>query len=194
MKNVKIFVSCLLLVAMLFCLTACTGDTANNAENSVSLESLPAYTYTQTEGFTDFTTNNNVAFVYPSDWISVGQEEQPMFVSSDGNGSSITYTYETVPDYISFDGYIEMAKVQVENSVTVNGEIKTEKINLNGKEGCLLSYTSTTEEGEIELNIYQAVFMDNGTAHVITVGHRSSILDEMSSAVNTIISSFRIAG
>ena len=184
-----------LLVAMLFIIViGLTGCSQVNEEAAEDLSGLTAVNRAETEGYTTYLDASKVCFDYPADWISLGSEEMPMFVTTPGNGTSVNMTKEDVLSSISFSGYVEVAKTKIKQEMTVEGEIAQDEINLNGRKAYKLSYKAIDADSQITMNIVQTVIRIDNTMYVLTVGAVSDYYETEKDTLETILASFRYEG
>jgi len=183
----------LLLVVML--LTTVIGLTGCSlTEETEDLSGLAVVNRVEKENYSTYLDASKVCFDYPVDWISLGTEEMPMFVTSAGNGTSVNMTKEDILSSISFSGYIELAKTKIEQEMTVEGEIVQEEINLNGRKAYKLSYTAKDTENNITMKITQTVIRIEDTIYVLTVGAVAEYFEGEKDTLDTILASFRYEG
>ena len=71
---------------------------ANNAVdyNTVNVEDLEAYTKIEDSNYTTYTASNGASFMYPSNWDSVGTEEEPAFMAPDAKGASVNIAEDII--------------------------------------------------------------------------------------------------
>lgn len=185
-----------LLVAMLLItvigLTGCSSQDVT--EEKEELSNITAINRMEKEGYTTYLDASKVCFDYPTDWIKLGSEEMPMFVTSEGIGTSVNMTKEEVLSAIDFSGYIEVAKTKIKQEMTVEGEIAQEEINLNGRKAYKISYKAKDEENQITMNVVQTVIHIDNTMYVLTVGAVSDYYEKEKDTLDTIIASFRYEG
>ena len=188
----KLIVLALMLVVALLGLSGCQNNnntTNNTGENSDELKGLTVYTAENKEGYTEYSGSIDAKFSYPTNWISVGKDEQPVFMSSDGKGKSVNVSYADYPEAMSFEGFIEASKLGIKNQMTIIGDINHEMINLNGRKACRLDYVAQQSE-TVNVNIIQAVFVDEGKVYILTVAANSDYYEEAKPELDTIIKSF----
>ena len=189
----KLIVLALMLVVALLGLSGCQNNNNNNTnntgENSDELKGLTVYTAENKEGYTEYSGSIDAKFSYPTNWISVGKDEQPVFMSSDGKGKSVNVSYADYPEAMSFEGFIEASKLGIKNQMTIIGDINHEMINLNGRKACRLDYVAQQSE-TVNVNIIQAVFVDGGKVYILTVAANSDYYEEAKPELDTIIKSF----
>lgn len=188
----KLIVLALMLVVALLGLSGCQNNnntTNNTGENSDELKGLTVYTAENKEGYTEYSGSIDAKFSYPTNWISVGKDEQPVFMSSDGKGKSVNVSYADYPEAMSFEGFIEASKLGIKNQMTIIGDINHEMINLNGRKACRLDYVAQQSE-TVNVNIIQAVFVDGGKVYILTVAANSDYYEEAKPELDTIIKSF----
>ena len=189
----KLIVLALMLVVALLGLSGCQNNNNNNTnntgENSDELKGLTVYTAENKEGYTEYSGSIDAKFSYPTNWISVGKDEQPVFMSSDGKGKSVNVSYADYPEAMSFEGFIEASKLGIKNQMTIIGDINHEMINLNGRKACRLDYVAQQSE-TVNVNIIQAVFVDEGKVYILTVAANSDYYEEAKPELDTIIKSF----
>ena len=85
-QNLKKFLALvLMLVLTALILTGCTTEKADLS----SLEQINDLINDEDANYTKYTHPTGVSFKYPSTWVTIGKEEQPMFLNADGTGSSV---------------------------------------------------------------------------------------------------------
>ena len=201
LKTMLVVLVALLLSALL--LTGCMGEEenvqtpSNNQEESVNSteeENIPVVNSeitAETEGYTTYTYgDDNIQFSYPDTWVSVGTDDTPLFLDNNGTGTSAGIVKEEIPSSISFDGYIEAAKIQVKSQLTVEGDINQEKINLNGREAYQLSYVAKSDEDNT-VSILQTIIKEDNTVYALTVGTLQDNYEDLKETIETISASLR---
>ena len=187
-KNINTVVAIfVILIIALIGLSGCQNK--NNTENGNELEGLAVYTAENKEGYTEYSGSIDAKFSYPSTWVSIGKDEQPVFTSAKGDGSSVNLSSAEFPEAISFEGFIEASKLGITNEMTIVGDIKQEMVNLNGRKACRLDYVAQQSEN-VNVNITQEVFVDNGKVYILTVAANADNYDEAKTDLETIIKSF----
>ncbi len=184
--NTVVAISVILIIALIG-LSGCQNK--NNTENGNELEGLAVYTAENKEGYTEYSGSIDAKFSYPSTWVSIGKDEQPVFTSAKGDGSSVNLSSAEFPEAISFEGFIEASKLGITNEMTIVGDIKQEMVNLNGRKACRLDYVAQQSEN-VNVNITQEVFVDNGKVYILTVAANADNYDEAKTDLETIIKSF----
>ena len=184
--NTVVAISVILIIALIG-LSGCQNK--NNTENGNELEGLAVYTAEDKEGYTEYSGSIDAKFSYPSTWVSIGKDEQPVFTSAKGDGSSVNLSSAEFPEAISFEGFIEASKLGITNEMTIVGDIKQEMVNLNGRKACRLDYIAQQSEN-VNVNITQEVFVDNGKVYILTVAANADNYDEAKTDLETIIKSF----
>lgn len=189
----KLIVLVLIIVIAVLGLSGCQNsnndNTNNTSENNDELKGLPVYNAESKEGYTEYSGSIDAKFSYPTSWISVGKDEQPVFMSSDGKGKSVNLSYADYPEAMSFEGFVEASKLGIKNQMTIIGEINHEMINLNGRQACRLDYVAQQSE-DINVNIIQAVFVDDGKVYILTIATNSDYYEEAKPELDTIVKSF----
>ena len=175
----------LMLVLTILLLTGCATEEVDLS----SLEQVNDLIEDENTDFAKYTHTTGVSFKYPSTWVSVGNEEQPMFLNSDGTGSSVNLVTEKLPSGIDFERYINISKVNIKAQMDVSGEIEQEEIALNGAVAYKLSYEAETEG--VSLKLVQIAINVADTVHILTVGSRAEDYAAISDVLENIISSFK---
>ena len=182
LKTMLVVLVALLLSALL--LTGCMDKEENipvvNSEITAETEGYTTYTYG----------DDNIQFSYPDTWVSVGTDDTPLFLDNNGTGTSAGIVIEEIPSSISFDGYIEAAKIQVKSQLTVEGDINQEKINLNGREAYQLSYVAKSDEDNT-VSILQTIIKEDNTVYALTVGTLQDNYEDLKETIETISASLR---
>ena len=95
----------LLAVIMLITVMLLTGCGQQGEEQKKDeLEDLPVYTEEETSDYTTFTEMAGVELKYPSNYVSIGKETQPMFMDPDVTGASFNLVTDTFPSALTFEG------------------------------------------------------------------------------------------
>lgn len=191
----KALLGILLLVAMIG-LTGCNAgnDTGNTTSTGEDLSSLEAVNRTENENYTTYTDSSKVCFDYPSDWISLGNEEMPMFAKPDSSGTSVNMTREDILSSINFSGYVELAKAKVKEEMSIDGDIEQKEMNLNGRQAYELNYTATDEDSGITMRVIQRIIRVEDTVYVLTSGTIDENYASQQEEIQNILNSFRYEG
>ena len=197
-----------MLLFTLFILTGCQNNNSNNNIEIVNVsniendDNINENTITNTKEevisksdndtgvtYTEYSGTIDAKFSYPSTWVSVGKDEQPMFMSIDGTTSSVNLSVADFPETMSFEGFITISKVGILEKMKIDGDINQEKFELNGKEAYRLDYIAEQSEN-LKLNISQVVFIDDGKVYILTLASDASKYENAKEILEKIISSF----
>ena len=169
---------------------------ANNAVdyNTVNVEDLEAYTKIEDSNYTTYTASNGASFMYPSNWDSVGTEEEPAFMAPDAKGASVNIAEDIIKeeDNISFPEYIEFQKAYLNQQMTMVQDIDEKIVNLNGRKAFILNYvTESEQEGvKLQLNVTQVAFEDNGSVNILTLAVLNDYYDDLKDTFDKMVKSF----
>ena len=169
---------------------------ANNAVdyNTVNVEDLEAYTKIEDSNYTTYTASNGASFMYPSNWDSVGTEEEPAFMAPDAKGASVNIAEDIIKeeDNISFPEYIEFQKAYLNQQMTMVQDIDEKIVNLNGRKAYILNYvTESEQEGvKLQLNVTQVAFEDNGSVNILTLAVLNDYYDDLKDTFDKMVKSF----
>ena len=169
---------------------------ANNAVdyNTVNVEDLEEYTKTEDSNYTTYTASNGASFMYPSNWDSVGTEEEPAFMAPDAKGASVNIAEDIIKeeDNISFPEYIEFQKAYLNQQMTMVQDIDEKIVNLNGRKAYILNYvTESEQEGvKLQLNVTQVAFEDNGSVNILTLAVLNDYYDDLKDTFDKMVKSF----
>ena len=180
----KLSIGLMLLIAVVLLAGCSVGD-------SVDLSNLPEVK-DLTEGNADYsryTSTEGVSFAYPTEWVSVGTETEPMFMDPNGTGSSVNYLTESVSSALAFSTYVNSAIVNLKAEVDITGEIEKTEINLNGSQAFKLVY-NMNEQG-YDLFVTQIIIKVGDSVHMVTVGGLAESETELSEIYENIASSLK---
>ena len=169
---------------------------ANNTVdyNTVNVEDLEAYTKIEDSNYTTYTASNGASFMYPSNWDSVGTEEEPAFMAPDAKGASVNIAEDIIKeeDNISFPEYIEFQKAYLNQQMTMVQDIDEKIVNLNGRKAYILNYvTESEQEGvKLQLNVTQVAFEDNGSVNILTLAVLNDYYDDLKDTFDKMVKSF----
>lgn len=215
-KYLKIVIVAVILVFALLVLSGCQNSDNNvNNENSgsntslrdeimganntvdyntVNVEDLEAYTKIEDSNYTTYTASNGASFMYPSNWDSVGTEEEPAFMAPDAKGASVNIAEDIIKeeDNISFPEYIEFQKAYLNQQMTMVQDIDEKIVNLNGRKAYILNYvTESEQEGvKLQLNVTQVAFEDNGSVNILTLAVLNDYYDDLKDTFDKMVKSF----
>lgn len=144
----------------------------------------------QLEGYTEYTHSSGAKFQYPSEWRSNGLSSAVGFVNS-SNGTNVNILTESVGSGIGLKKYVKASIESIKKQYSSNllSEINEEYVKLNGKDGCIIDYK--VKQSNINMNVKQAIILDNGQAYILTTVLRESSADTDTEIVNNIINSFK---
>ena len=134
--------------------------------------------------------------MYPNKWISVSKEGEIAFMAPDTKGASVnvaTDKLETMSSIVTnFDGYIAFQKLYLTQNMTMLTEINEKVVNLNGRKAYILNYETESGEAEnnIQLNVTQVAFEDNGEINILTLAVIRDYYNELKPTFEKMIKSF----
>lgn len=162
----------------------------------VKLEDLEAYTKESDSNYKTCTAQNGASFIYPSNWVAVSQEGEQAFMAPDTRGASVniaTDNMEMVSNLVTdFDGYIALQKLYLTQQMTMLSDVNEKLVNLNGRKAYILNYeTESAASGtNIQLNVTQVAFEDNGEVNILTLAVIRDYYNELKPTFDKIIKSF----
>ena len=199
-KTKKILSLICITVLLTMTLTGCEFKKEDDKREKMNKENLSDYT--------EYVHSNGIKFSYPSEWLSLSSdEEQPVFGDTT-TGTSVNYLSETLEKKYDIDTYMNSAINNVKSAMDIVGEIKEEKVKLNGKDASIIEYTilqsdkieedgseadgseNSVAESGIKVLIKQACFIEDTTAHILTVACLDDDKSEQYETMNNIINSF----
>lgn len=217
-KSIKLILVALILIVSLLVLSGCQNNSENKNEqnnnsnntssmrneimgsnnavdfNSVNIEDLEAYTKIEDDTYTTYTASNGASFMYPSNWDSVGTDEEPAFMAPDAKGASVNIAEDIIKeeDNISFSEYIEFQKAYLTQQMTMVQDIDEKIVNLNGRKAFILNYvTESEQEGvKLQLNVTQVAFEDSGSVNILTLAVLNDYYNDLRDTFDKIIKSF----
>lgn len=206
MKNkLKISFIVIILTISVFILSGCQNDNndtnnTNSAGNTNTLNTTAdgtiRYTKEEDSSYKTYTGTDGVSFMYPLNWVSVGTDEDPAFMSPDEKGASVNVAVDTIQKEGSpvteFDSYIGLQKLYLTQQMTMLTDIKQTKVELNGRNAYILNYETENEQDnkKIDLNITQVAFEDNGKVYILTMAVLNDYYSSLQSTFDKITKSF----
>ena len=184
-KNKK--VGTILLIVIVFVLAGLGGFIVTKIQEN-DLSKLEVYNYEENPNYTKCTDMEGVEFSYPSDYTSIGDSEQPMFMDPEILGATVNLVSEDTQN-LSLENYIKYSKDAVKDALSVKGEIEEEYINLNGRKAAKISYTAVQSNSDV--SITQVIIIKSGKGYVLTVGCLPSDKEAMREKTDIMIKSFR---
>lgn len=144
----------------------------------------------QLEGYTEYTHSSGAKFQYPSEWRSNGLSSAVGFVNS-SNGTNVNILTENVGGAVGLKKYTKASIESIKKQYNSNllSEINEEYVKLNGKDACIIDYK--VKQSNINMNVKQAIFIDNGQAYILTTVLRESSADTDTQIADNIINSFK---
>ncbi len=176
----------LLAIIMLMVVVLLTGC-AKKEENS--LEGLAVFSEEETTDYTTFSEMEGVTFKYPSNYVSVGKADNPIYMDPDVAGASINILSSNMPSTLTFEGYVDASIPGIKKEMTINGDIKKEYINLNGTKAAKLDYVASSENGNIAIT--QILIVKDKKAYILTLGSLETDADKVNEKFDKIIKSFK---
>lgn len=187
--------SIILMIIMVMAIVTLTGCSAlpqiSDGTAKDELEGLTVVTADEDmEGYTKFEAMEGVEFYYPSNYVSVGKAEQPMYMDPDIPGASVNIVSEEFPTRFTFEGYIEASIIGIKQQMTIkDDEVKTEYINLNGRKAAKLSYTATSQDQT--MIITQMAIVKDSKVYILTIGGLEKDAESIQPKMDKIIKSFK---
>lgn len=210
MKNkiIKYVVVVAILVCSILVLAGCENKkeetNATKKYTSENLSGLTVYTDEKRKDFTRYSGAVDIKFSYPSTWKNVSEnEKQPIFVSTDETGAMLNLT--TYLTDVTLEQLMEQSKKELEEKMKINGDIKQEFINLNGRKAGRVDYVLTNteqrfvevneneakaEDVEIDYHFTQIVFIDDKTTYILSVAVPVENYETVKDNVESILKSF----
>lgn len=164
--------------------------------SEVKLEDLEVYTKEDDANYKTCTAQNGASFIYPSNWVAVSQAGEQAFMAPDTKGASVniaTDNMETVSNLVTdFDGYITLQKLYLTQQMTMLSDVNEKIVNLNGRKAYILNYeTESAASGtNIQLNVTQVAFEDNGEVNILTLAVIRDYYNELKPTFEKIIKSY----
>lgn len=206
MKNkLKISFIVIILTISVFILSGCQNDNndtnnTNSAGNTNTLNTTAdgtiKYTKEEDSSYKTYTGKDGVSFMYPLNWVSVGTDDDPVFMSPDAKGASVNVAVDTIQKEGSpvteFDEYIGLQKLYLTQQMTMLTDIKQTKVELNGRNAYILNYETENEQDnkKVNLNITQVAFEDNGNVYILTMVVLNDYYNSLQSTFDKITKSF----
>ena len=197
-KHLKKSILLIIIILALFTLTGCSlnfnfgeqGEESKITEQTSELEGLPVYTAdTDMTGYTKCEEMQGVEFYYPSNYISVGKEEQPMFMDTEIAGASVNIVSSEIPLAFSFEGFVDASIIGIKNEMEINGDVNKEYINLNGRKAAKLEYTTDVDGSTMK--VVQVIILKDTQAYILTMGGFESDATELQPKLDKMIKSFK---
>lgn len=177
----------IMLISVLL-LTGCTSDLLKQEEKN-PLEGLTVYTEEETPDYKAFDKFEGVTFKYPSNYMSVGKDDNPIYMDPEVQGASVNILESSIPDVFSFEGYVEASIPGIKKQMDIDGEINTDYINLNGRKAAKLDYVAKASAGNIQIT--QVLIQKEGKAFILTLGCLEKDGETMKPEFDKIIKSFK---
>ena len=192
----------LIVLIMLISVVVLSGCGNNNGENNTNnennstttddLSSLPVYNMETVENYTEYKDEASGAIVnYPSGWETLDQDGQKLFRDSTLTGASLNINSADIPEAMSFDAFIGASIEGIKQQMTIDGDVKQEWINLNGRKAAKIDYAAKQTDST-NVTIEQIVFIENNKAYILTIAVLSDNYDIVKADIENIVKSFRI--
>ena len=192
----------LIVLIMLISVVVLSGCGNNNGENNTNnennstttddLSSLPVYNMETVENYTEYKDEASGAIVnYPSGWETLDQDGQKLFRDSTLTGASLNINSADIPEAMSFDAFIGASIEGIRQQMTIDGDVKQEWINLNGRKAAKIDYAAKQTDST-NVTIEQIVFIENNKAYILTIAVLSDNYDLVKTDIENIVKSFRI--
>ncbi len=225
-KKILIYIALICILTLgIFSLAGCQNNelSANNVENNTSgeslrdqimgaqnnvtentvgttttkLEDLEKYNKEEDSNYKTYKDSEGVSFMYPKDWISVGTEDEPAYMSPDGKGATVNVAEDVMSEdttvVTDFDAYMGFQKLYLMQQMTMLTDIEEKQVNLNGKKAYILNYVAETEESSttMQLNVTQVAFVDEGNkVYILTMATLDKYYDDFKATFEKMIKSF----
>lgn len=225
-KKILIYIALICILTLgIFSLAGCQNNeqSANNVENNTSgeslrdqimgaqnnvtentvgttttkLEDLEKYNKEEDSNYKTYKDSEGVSFMYPKDWISVGTEDEPAYMSPDGKGATVNVAKDVMSEdttvVTDFDAYMGFQKLYLMQQMTMLTDIEEKQVNLNGKKAYILNYVAETEESSttMQLNVTQVAFVDEGNkVYILTMATLDKYYDDFKATFEKMIKSF----
>ena len=177
----------LIVLIMLISVVVLSGCGNNNGENNTNnennstttddLSSLPVYNMETVENYTEYKDEASGAIVnYPSGWETLDQDGQKLFRDSTLTGASLNINSADIPEAMLFDAFIGASIEGIKQQMTIDGDVKQEWINLNGRKAAKIDYAAKQTDST-NVTIEQIVFIENNKAYISTIAVLSDNYD-----------------
>ncbi|MBO5478837.1 MAG: DcrB-related protein [Clostridia bacterium] len=187
-KLTKLSILAMMMLVAVMLLTGCANNVLTTDEKD-SVSGLAVYTEEETPDYVTFDKIEGVEFKYPSNYKSIGKESLPMFMDPDVAGATINIVTSDFPSALTFEGYVDASIPGIKSQMDIEGDIKTEYINLNGKKAARLDYVATSR-GQT-MSITQILIKKDDKAYILTLGSLKADKDKVSEKYEKIIKSFK---
>ncbi|MCI8481597.1 MAG: DUF1795 domain-containing protein [Clostridia bacterium] len=189
-KLTKLGLLAVIMLVTVMLLTGCGNNALNQgSKDEDSVEGLAVYTAEETPDYTTFDQMEGIELKYPSNYVSVGKESLPMFMDPDVLGATINIVTSAFPSAMSFEGYVDASIPGLKQQMKIDGDIKKEYINLNGRKAARLDYVAVTEGKR--MNVTQILIKKDNKAYVLTLGALETDKETVSPKFEKIIKSFK---
>lgn len=171
--------------------------TDNTVTETTNIEDLEKYNKEEDSNFKTYKDSEGVSFMYPKNWMSLGKDDSPAFMSTDGKGATVNLTKDKISEETTvvtdFDTYISFQKLYLMQQMTMLSDIQEKQINLNGKRAYILNYVTESEENEItmQLNVTQVAFVDeDNNVYILTMAVLDKYHNDIKPTFDKITKSF----
>lgn len=190
-KLTKLGLLAVIMLVAVMLLTGCGSNSLNQTtdEKGDSLEGLAVYTAEETPDYVTFSDVEGIEFKYPSNYKSIGQDSMPMFMDPDVAGATINLVTSEFPSVLTFEGYVDASIPGIKSQMDIEGDIKTEYINLNGTKAARLDYVAS-QSGQT-MAVTQILIKKDNNAYILTLGSLEADKDKVSEKYEKIIKSFK---
>lgn len=185
-KTNKIGVLICMILLITLALTGCEFKKENSNKTELNKVEL--------EGYTDYVHSSGIKFSYPTEWKNLGTTSDPIFGDT-STGTSVNYasnkpdklnTLYSLESYIS--DYIETIKENTEGDMKIVGDVEENEVRLNDRDAYIIKYTVVQASSNIIVK--QAIFLDEGTAHILTVLTFENNYEDEVETMDNILKSF----
>lgn len=193
-KSLIVLIMLISVVVLSGCGNNSNTNNSNNETNNTTedLNSLPVYNMESLENYTEYTDETSGAKVnYPSGWETLDQDGQKLFRDSTLTGASLNINCADLPEAMTFDAFIGASIEGIKQQMTIDGEVKQEWINLNGRKATKIDYVAKQTDST-NVTIEQIVFIENNKAYILTLAVLSDNYDLVKTDLENIVKSFRV--
>jgi len=171
---------------ILLLLSGCEFNRNNEQKTELNKEEL--------DGYTEYIHSSGIKYSYPLEWKNLGTNSEPIYGDT-STGTSVNYssnkpdklnTLYSLESYVS--DYIKTLKENPEENMELVGDVEKEIVKLNGRDASIIKYTVVQSNSNIVVK--QAIFLDDGTAHILTVLTFEKNYEDEMEIMDNIIKSF----
>lgn len=188
-KSIKMMSLLLILVIAVVTLTGCSMN--NQEATNKELEGLPVYTASDDmTGYTKCDKIEGIEFYYPSNYLSVGKDTQPMYMDPEIQGASVNLVADDFPSTFTFEGYVDASIIGIKGQMKIKGDVNKEYINLNGTKAAKLEYVASTNSSDY-MKLTQVVVVKESKAYILTIGALENDYEKLQPKLEQMVKSFK---